>query len=115
VSDDTPADLDALVADMRGPFLRSARERVALIARLGSDLAIASDPRQPLARLIREAHTLRGGGSVFGFHSLSDAGGRVESAGKRALDHPPSSSPSLEPLYEAIAELEAVIAGLSGC
>jgi chemotaxis protein histidine kinase CheA len=104
-------DLDALLAGMRGPFLDTASDRVRTITSEASRLAISADPATALTRLIREAHTLKGGGATFGFPSLGEAGGRVEQAGKAvvACGMPPSD---LEPLRQAVTELQRVLDGL---
>jgi chemotaxis protein histidine kinase CheA len=110
VTGDAGDDLEALVAMMRGPFLRTSRDRVAVIARLASALAIDANPAVSLARLVREAHTLKGGGGAFGFPSLSETAGRVEQAGQALLAHDESVSP--DALHLAIADLQAVVTGL---
>jgi chemotaxis protein histidine kinase CheA len=106
---DQTDDLDALLAGMRGEFLDIAASRVDAIAAYAAGLAVAADPSASLAALIREAHTLKGGGATFGFSSLGDAGGRVESAAKslsaRGAGHADAGA-----LREAVAELQAVLA-----
>jgi chemotaxis protein histidine kinase CheA len=109
--DDQSDDFEALIAGMRGQFLDTAADRVAVIAAEASALGISSDPSTSLTRLIREAHTLKGGGATFDCSSLGDAGGRVEQIGKAVLARGLPLS-DLEPLYRAVALLKDVLAGL---
>lgn len=105
---DQPDELEALLAGMRTEFLDTSAARVAAISAEASDLAISADPVASLTRLVREAHTLKGGSAIFGFSSLGDAGGRVEQIGKALL----SSGvplPGIEPLHEAVAALQGVL------
>jgi chemotaxis protein histidine kinase CheA len=109
--DKQPDDVEALLAGMREPFLDTSADRVGTIATEASRLAISADPSASLAILIREAHTLKGGGATFGFSSLGDAGGRVEQAAKALVA---SGLPlgAVEPLHRAVSELQAVLDGL---
>jgi HPt (histidine-containing phosphotransfer) domain-containing protein len=109
--DELPDDLDALIAGMRGPFLDTSADRVAVIAIEASRLATSADWSSSLTLLIREAHTLKGGGATFGVPSLGEAAGRVEQIGKALLARGLPIS-SLVPLHQAVAELQAVLAGL---
>jgi chemotaxis protein histidine kinase CheA len=101
-------DLEALVAAMRGPFLRTAGNRLATIRAAASDLALALDPAPRLTEVVREAHTLRGGGSAFGFHSLSQAAADVEALASALLRTPPPLPP-LDDLHAAVARLDAAL------
>jgi chemotaxis protein histidine kinase CheA len=109
--DDQPNDLEALLAGMRAEFLDTAADRVDAIATHAAGLAVEADPSASLGLLIREAHTLKGGGGIFGFSSLGDAGGRVESAAKELLALGAGAADH-SPLHSAVAELQAVLAGL---
>jgi chemotaxis protein histidine kinase CheA len=109
--DEQPDDFEALLAGMREQFLDTSADRVGTIAREASRLAVSPDPSSSLAVLIREAHTLKGGGATFGFASLGDAGGRVEQAGK-ALAASGLPLDAVEPLHRAVSELQAVLDGL---
>jgi chemotaxis protein histidine kinase CheA len=82
---DIPDELESLLAGMRVEFLETASERVRIIVEESAGLAIAADRRAALARLVREAHTLKGGCGIFGFPSLGDAGAEVERIGKALL------------------------------
>jgi chemotaxis protein histidine kinase CheA len=109
--EEQPDELEELLAGMRGQFLDTATDRVAVIATESSGLAISADPLGSLTLLIRQAHTLKGGGATFGFPSLGEAGGAVEQAGKTlAARGLPVSD--LGPLREAVAELQSVLAAL---
>jgi len=108
---DRPDDLDELLAGMRDGFLDTSASRVDAIATHAAGLAIAADPSASLAGLIREAHTLKGGGAIFGFPSLGDAGGRVESVAKSLLAQGAAKGDP-GPLHAAVAELRAVLAEL---
>lgn len=109
--DEQPDDFEALLAGMREQFLETSADRVSTIAAEASRLAISADPFSSLAILIREAHTLKGGGATFGFSSLGDAGGRVEQSGK-ALVAGGLPLGAVEPLHQAVADLQAVLDGL---
>jgi chemotaxis protein histidine kinase CheA len=106
--DEQPEGLAELLANLRTEFLLTAVERVGIIRSEADRLAIAADPGQRLDRLIREAHTLKGGGATFGFPSLTEAGGTVEREGKTLLASGARLS-SVEPLRAAIEGLEAAL------
>ena len=105
---DQADELEAMLAGMRPQFLDTAAERVSVISEEASGLAIAVDPVASLTRLVREAHTLKSGGAMFGFSSLGDAGGRVEQIGK-ALLAGGVPLPGIEPLHEAVAALQDIL------
>jgi HPt (histidine-containing phosphotransfer) domain-containing protein len=108
---DQPDELQALLAGMADEFLRAAADRVAAISTYASGLAVSADPTASLSLLIREAHTLKGGGATFGFPSLGEVGARVELLAKE-LAASGSVHSGHERLQGAIAELRAVLAGL---
>ncbi|HEY3382051.1 MAG TPA: Hpt domain-containing protein [Vicinamibacterales bacterium] len=104
-------EMAALLASMRVEFLETATDRVATIRAEADRLAIAAEPIPGLTTLIREAHTLKGGGATFGFPSLTDAGGEVETQA-RILAAAGTPLPPVEPLHAAVAVLEATLASL---
>jgi HPt (histidine-containing phosphotransfer) domain-containing protein len=101
-------DLEALVAGMRGPFLRTAGDRLTTIRAASSDLALALDPVPRLTLIVREAHTLKGGGAAFGFPSLGKAAAEVEALASALLRHP-TPLPPLDDLHAAVARLDEVL------
>jgi chemotaxis protein histidine kinase CheA len=113
MSDTQPDEFEALLASLRSEFLSTAGSRVGLIQQEASGLAIAVDPAPSLKRLVREAHTLKGGGATFGFPSLGDAGGGVERIGK-ALLSAGVPLPPLDALHAAVAELARVLDEVRG-
>jgi chemotaxis protein histidine kinase CheA len=104
-------DLETLIAGMRADFLRDAGLRVRAIRSEADSLALGVSPAGPVARLIREAHTLKGGSAIFGFASLGEAGAEVERCAKLLGV---TDSPRLPPaeLAAAIEALEHVFAGI---
>ena len=108
--DDQPDELEALLAGMRAQFLATSADRVAAIVAAAEGLALSPEPSRLLALLVREAHTLKGGGATFGFPSLGEAGGRVEHLGKALLAE--GHDGPLEPLHQAVADLRTALAGI---
>ena len=106
--EEQPDGLAQLLDSLRSEFLQTVIERLDIIRTEAEGLPIATEPRPGLTRLIREAHTLKGGGATFGFPSLTDAGGAVEREGKALLA---AGGPlgSVDSLHAAIAELERVV------
>jgi chemotaxis protein histidine kinase CheA len=109
MADDQPDEFEALLATMRVEFLATAAVRVDAIRREASGLAIAADPAAGLVRLVREAHTLKGGGATFGFASLGEAGGEVERIGK-SLIQAGSPLPPIDALHAAVDDLARALA-----
>lgn len=109
--DTPPDDLEALLAGMRDEFLDTAADRVSAIAADAEGLALSAEPAASLARLIRHAHTLKGGGATFGFPSLSEAGADVERAAKTLLAAGQAAD-RLDDLHHTVAALRGALAAL---
>lgn len=80
--DDSQNEVAELLAMMSKEFLRDTSQRVRSMRDDATEMAIATDPMPAMTRLIRSAHTIKGGGGTFGFPDLGDAGAVVEREAK---------------------------------
>lgn len=98
---------------------QAARLGHAFAQRTVSDLATlrellaaarAEGAEQPLVRLARIAHGIHGAGATFGFQSVSDRAGELESRLKQALANGAERGEALfDALEQLIARLEAAL------
>ena len=65
--DDSQNEVAELLAMMSKEFLRDTSQRVRSMRDDATEMAIATDPMPAMTRLIRSAHTIKGGGGTFGF------------------------------------------------
>jgi chemotaxis protein histidine kinase CheA len=110
--DDSQHEMAELLAMMSKEFLRDTSQRVQSMRDDATELAIAVDPIQAVTRLIRSAHTIKGGGGTFGFPDLGEAGAVVEREAKKLAAEGVPFGSTLQ-LEHALAALEERLARLT--
>jgi chemotaxis protein histidine kinase CheA len=110
--DDAQNEVAELLALMSKEFLHDTSQRVQSMRNDATEMAIATDPAPALTRLVRSAHTIKGGGGTFGFPDLSEAGAVVEREAKQLTANgvPLGSTRQLE---QALSALEVRLRDLT--